>query len=454
MGNLDWVRGNLLGARFPAHAEALREGGARFLSGAFHAAGALGADNEVARITRLEDCPGGSTGRKLLLSVEYARPEPRLHADLFVKFSRDFADPIRDRGRDQMESEARFGLLSRSPGFPIAVPECYFAEYDLRSGTGILISQRIFFGRNGIEPHYDKCLDHKLPDPLAHYQALLRAVARLAGTHRAGGLSEAVARNFPLDPARAIAADRIRYDAAQLQRRAMRFAEFFAAYPQLIPENLQSTDFLARLREELPRFLQHEQAIKRFLYGNPDMIALCHWNANIDNAWFCRAPGGGLECGLMDWGRVSQMNVALAVWGSLSGADKVLWDEHLDPLLGLFVSEYRACGGPDIDAGELRFHLDLFVAMLGMGWLMDAPSMILREIPDLEKVPSRCDPRFERNESARSQLHMATIFLNLWQTHDFGKVLDLFLRRADRAGALDSPGQGRTGTLGLAPEAR
>ena len=30
------------------------------------------------------------------------------------------------------------------------------------------------------------------------------------------------------------------------------------------------------------------------------MIALCHWNANIDNAWFWREPDGALRCGLID----------------------------------------------------------------------------------------------------------------------------------------------------------
>ena len=38
--------------------------GAAFLTEAFRAFGSLAADNAVARITRLEPCPGGSTGAK------------------------------------------------------------------------------------------------------------------------------------------------------------------------------------------------------------------------------------------------------------------------------------------------------------------------------------------------------------------------------------------------------
>ena len=33
-----------------------------------------------------------------------------MHEDLFVKFSRDFDDPIRDNGRTQMEMEVRFAF--------------------------------------------------------------------------------------------------------------------------------------------------------------------------------------------------------------------------------------------------------------------------------------------------------------------------------------------------------
>src|ERR1700755_338866 len=107
----DWAPGDALGLQIPAHSDALREGGEDFLTRAFQAAGALPKDNKVTRITQFEDCPGGSTGRKLLLSVEYEKPAPDLHQDLFVKFSRDFDDELRDRARIQMELEVRFALL-------------------------------------------------------------------------------------------------------------------------------------------------------------------------------------------------------------------------------------------------------------------------------------------------------------------------------------------------------
>ena len=156
----------MLGLQIPAHSAALRSRAESFLTEAFRASGALAADNRVVEITQFEEWPGGSTGRKLLLSVAYEKPTPGLHTGLFAKFSRDFADPVRDRAKRQMESEVRFAAMSRMPGFPIAVPACLFADYHQDSGTGLLITQRVAFGTGAIERHYEKCLDYTMPQQI------------------------------------------------------------------------------------------------------------------------------------------------------------------------------------------------------------------------------------------------------------------------------------------------
>ena len=96
--NDGWVTGDRIKVAFPAHPAALRDGGVTFLTNAFHASGALGGQNRVARIALCEEVPGGSTGRKLVLDVEYEEPQPGLPIELFVKFSRDFDDPIPTQG--------------------------------------------------------------------------------------------------------------------------------------------------------------------------------------------------------------------------------------------------------------------------------------------------------------------------------------------------------------------
>lgn len=416
-----WVQGDALGLRMPSHPAALREGGAAFLTEAFRAAGFLAADNAVTRITQCEECPGGSTGRKLLLAVDYEKSGPQ--RELFVKFSRDFDDPVRDQGRTQMELEVRFALLARMPGFPIATAACCFADYHAASGTGLLITQRIAYGKDGVEPHYEKCRDEELPEPLEHYQALLRALARLAGAHRAGRLPEDVSEQFPFDPSKLTVGERAPYSAAQLQRRVTQYAAFAAAHAVLLPENIRDPAFIWRLEQEIGLLAGAGEAIRAELQGQAEAIALCHWNANIDNAWFWRGAEGQLECGLLDWGCVSQMHVAMALWGALSAADTELWNRHGDELLAHFAAEYQAAGGPALDLVLLKRQVLLYAALMGGAWLLDAPRYLQALVPELSEVGSRRDPRLRDNEMARCQLQMLTNFLNLWQTQDIGRLL-------------------------------
>lgn len=430
MSSAQWVRGDTLGILLPACGEALREGGAEYLTEAFRASGALAADNRVTRITEFEDCPGGSTGKKLFLSVEYERPQSRLPTRLFAKFSRDFDDAIRDRAKNQLDAEVRLALLSRTQGFPVAVPVCLYADYHKESGTGVLITERIAFSQGKIERLYEKCRDDEMSDPLGHYKALIATLAGLAGTHKADRLAKNVSELFPFDAIAASTSDRIRYSEQQLMNRVSRYTDFAAKYPQLLPANIRSGAFIEQLGKDIPRFLQRELAILQFLNSKPEFIALCHWNANVDNAWFWRDEQGELRCGLMDWGRVGQMSIALALFGALSAAETWLWDAHLDELLEHFIEEFRRCGGPALDLVELKTHLMLQIALMGLAWLMDAPALIEKHIPDLASIKDRFDQRFKSNESARVQLQMMSNVLNLWQTKDFGKLLDDSIKQA------------------------
>jgi len=425
---VDFVRGDATGVLIPAHSDALRASRETFLTEAFQVFGSLSVGNRVTRITRLEACSGGSTGQKLFLSLEYEQPDPHLHADLFVKFSRDFSDKIRDdRGKHEMETEVRFAALSRSPGFPITVPVAYFADYHHESRTGVIISQCIAFGVGGIEPHRQKCLDHELAEPLAYYRVILKSLARIAAAHKSGLLSRDIDTQFAFDPEAAAGRDPISFDASRLHLFVARYADFAAKCPQLLPAHIATKSFIAKLDREAVLFLKHEKTVKRFLQSNSDFIALIHWNANIDNAWFRRDATGALECGLMDWGHVNQMNVAFALWGCLCGAPLEIWDRHLDELLALFAAELCEHGGPRLDVQELELHLKLYVAMMGVSYLIQSPSRILARLPEAARAFGTLDPIFRENETARNQLHIMTAMLNYWQSRDIGASLERLL---------------------------
>ena len=196
-----------------------------------------------------------------------------------------------------------------------------------------------------------------MPDQLGHYRALLSAVARLAGTDRGG----AIPHHLTADMEELSVGERPALDAGRLLRRVDRLADFATTHPGLLPDNVRSPAFLADLASALPALLEREPAVWEELRNSPDLVALCHWNANVDNAWFWRDDAGALQCGLMDWGCVGRMNVAMAIWGAMCSAETDLWDHHLDELLTCFADEYHArwrprprCRPADPPRGALR----------------------------------------------------------------------------------------------------
>lgn len=422
MGKANWVKGDFLASDTPAHSEALKLAGAEYLTKVFRLTGSISNDNRVTEVTEFREVSGGSTGKKSILTVEYERKTHQLHNKLFVKFSRDFDDPYRDASREQMKLEVQFALLSRDPSFPINVPVCYFADYHHDSGTGILITQRIPFGVGNVEKLYPKALDYKMPDQLEHYKALITSLAKLAGTHKSKRLPAAVEKHFPFDPNQLDVSVRKADTPESIRKKVLKFTQFIRSFPQLFPENLGTKDFLIRLEVEAPKFISLQDTINPMLLSKPDMVALCHWNAHVDNAWFWKGSNGKIECGLMDWGNVSQMNVSMAIWGCLSAAESPIWNDHLLELLELFASEYNKHGGALLSVQELRLHLNIYVAKMGLAWMLDMPVTTLSNIPDLSTVKNRFDSRIENNEQARAQLVIMIAFLNLWEISDMKEV--------------------------------
>ncbi len=418
-----WVRGEQFGIDIPADAETLLAGGAEFLTRAFRAAGTLAADNAVATVDSARPFHGGGTGHKLLLDVAYTSPDANLPTRLFVKFSRNFEDELRDSARFMMLSETRFAVLSRAPGFPVAVPLCLFADVEPESCSGLTITECLDFGNGGLEAHYPKCMDYLVPDSLAHYRAIVTALGRLAGTHRAGGLPPEFDRYFVYNAEQAAAALQVRSPLEKLLPRAQRMFEFIGRYPQLFPDNIRDKAFQQQFTDDIPRVVAAQDGIRTVLGGNPDFIALCHWNANIDNCWFWRDAQGELQCGMLDWAMVGPMSVAQSISGALSGAEQFIWNDHLDEIIGVFVESYTAHGGPVLQVEEIRTHLLLLLALAGVSYFMSAPLAIQREIEDLDALGSYRDGAFQQHENARIQLHMMTKMLNVWQTRELGKLV-------------------------------
>jgi hypothetical protein len=417
------VTGEIFGLEIPADAETLVSDGTDFLTRAFHTSGALAINNRVSRIVEAEEFVGGGTGKKLLLTVAYELSEPNLPEQLFVKFSRNFDNELWDRARSMMISEANFAALSRSPDFPVAVPACLFADVESESATGLIITECITYGRNGMEALYPKCMDYNVPEPVEHYKAILKGLARLSGTHRGGRLPPDFDTKFPYNREQAAAVFSLGAPEEKLIQRANRMFDFVERYPELFAANVRAPGLREQFIRDIPDLAAAEGRIREILYGNPEFIAFAHWNANIDNCWFWRDADGVLQCGFLDWANAGQISVAQSVSGAISGAEPFIWNEHLDELLSVFIQEYAVQGGPQLSLDELRLHILLIVAVSGVARAMGAPVAVQRDIEDLDAVESYQDDRFRQHENARIQLHMMTKMLNVWQTQKLGDVI-------------------------------
>lgn len=423
---IDFVTGDNTGLVIPAHREALLAAGPEWLTRAFRRFGAIGADNAVSAIVAIEPCSGGSTGHKFFLTLDFAHDEPGLERRLFLKFSRDFDDERRDWQRTEMEGEARFVALSRREGFPIRVPRGWFADYEAASGTGVVITECVAYGERGIEPHRLKCMDHEtMDDPLPYYRATVTALARLAAAHKSGGLEGDIDERFPWDPV-AGSADLIRYSAAELDAELDRCFAFARDCPQLLPPEVRTPAFMAKMRADAHLIRENEAQVRAFLAADPQMIALNHWNSHIDNCWFWR-EAGRLECGLIDWGRVGQITFGSALWGGLSAAHHDVWNHHLDSLLALFAAEYASHGGPVVSAAEVKRHLSLHMAAMGVARVLAFPEIIRFRLPGCVDASGPHDAMFRSVDPARNCLSVYTVFLQHWLREDFGALVQQLL---------------------------
>ena len=61
---------------------------------------------------------------------------------------------------------------------------------------------------------------------------------------------------------------------------------------------------------------------------------------------------------------------------------------------------------------------------MGLNWLLDGPPRTLRKIEGLETIESRFDQRIESNETARAQLQIMIVFLNLWEKSDMESIIE------------------------------
>lgn len=419
------VKGDHSGIVFPVSYAMLEQGGASMLTALFQQSGTIGADNDVTDILHWKEFFGGGMGRKIAIDVAYARDESGkggVPTRLFAKFTREFGDPLRDLFSPVMDPEVRFALLSRRPGFPLSVPRCMFADYNAEHKSGLLITERIPYGSEGIEPALEKCVDYELADPLPYYEAQTRAIAALAAYHRAGHFGAEVDREFPFNPEVKV----IPFGEEELKSKLTKLKAFADRAPQLLPDGLADPAFLEDFAQGAVELLAKEQEIWRHLHGSRDAIALVHWNMNPDNGWFWRDGDGVMQSGQLDWGGVGQAHLAQAYYGMTCAGEADFLARHDAHLQALLLTEYARLGGPRLDAAAFDGQVKLAIALLGTAWMLDAPALLEAELPDYPSLTDRKDGRLRALFLPRAQLQLLTIFLSEWRRKGIGEAVRRF----------------------------
>ena len=419
----NYVKGQHLGMELPTALSVLKKAGPNYLTKAFRATGVLSAANAVTEITRWEEFEAGGMGPKLRLDVRYATSEPQLHTELFVKLPRPFGDPLRALFAPVVEPEIRLYLLARHRNFPARLPKLYFADFDPETASSVVITERISYGANGIEPCHDKAMDYRLADLRPYYEALSVAGARLAGTHRAGRLDPDVSVYFPEETGAVEVGAQIPYSPQELVHKGQVLQDFAEKAPQLFPAHLKDKAFLGQVAESLPRILHRQDAIRAHLASASSYFALCHWNLNLDNAWFWKDEAGLLQAGLLDWGAAGVMHLAQSYFGMICAAETDFASKYRNHLIALWCETYKQAGGPVLDPARFLEDYKLAVALLGAAWIVDAPSIIQGQIPDVSILQGRHDPQLAGNFLARSQLQILMLFLNEWRDLEIDRAL-------------------------------
>jgi len=342
--------GDHYGLEFPFTLDALREFGAEFLTSAFRAAGSMGKDNRVTEIVELKPLAIMGASENAFLTVAYAKQEPGLHTELFVKVPpADMDHKFLQSGSSH--SEVQMLRRSRQGAFPVEVARYYFGDYCSHTTNYILITERIKFGVAPIEPAHRKGRDHLIDDVDTHYRVLAKALARLVAAHKTGAMGQDIEQVFPFARSARnfapIESPEINID---------RMIDFIGRIaPHLFAAEATDPAFLQRWREDLLFGLEHKDAVVAYLHQNVDYTGLCHPNLNIDNAWFWRDPAGELQVGLLDWGGVGQMSIAQALSGMLMMPDPDIHLRLVRDVIAAFVSEYADKGGMALDPEELLF---------------------------------------------------------------------------------------------------
>lgn len=458
--------GDHYGRKFPHSYELFQELGPEWLTDAFRAAGTLPEDNGVKVVKEvvglsLDPTKGealGGAGVKVLLVVEYEKPNPSLHTQFFVKVPHPYTSQgnryqvsIRDLCD---EGEIMFNRVL-SAAVPLKVPKYYFGDISRKNTNCCLICEKLDFAKEWksldefapfeIFPMCDKNKDYNIPDKgRSMYPALGTAMGKLVGAYHSGkmGSKERLARLFY--GASEDVAGRLSegWPPAWLQSPSPETLQFLEAQseqnvqlmqgmclvacdfmlnvcPGLFPTELKDRQYLKQFLKQVSHVAQYQTEIDAYMGSCADCFSLVHGNLQIDNAFFYKNEKGEVEAGLLDWGGVSHSNAVNAMVRNWIAAEPEVMDDVDEQILDRFIQACQASGGPKLDKSKVLYMARLTQATFGFAMathLSQIYKLYPKADPVWKDIKDRWDSRVEGVFNMRYPTSNWKNFLLLWKS--------------------------------------
>lgn len=378
--------GCMFGMPFPQTAEQMisAQFGPEWFTKAFHATGTLPKDNRVTKVLRAEELPidgfkkEGGAAMKCFITVEYEKPDPELHTELFAKYTYDPARDIPGQitlGQD--DSPEVFIAIHCQHLFPHPAAKFYYADVCRENTAFLIITETIPYGKRGghafgpyeILPGCGKCQDFLLEAPLDHYCALFRSMGQMAAWDKQGRFDLVFGKQpqwaeadylasvkRPPQPRQSVDVTR-----SVVTNTADKVIDFLMNWcPKMAPSYVRDEAVLQKAKREIVEMSPYFKDMSDTYQAScSDYVAAVHVNLQADNAWFWRDEYGDMHCGVLDWGGFYRGNFCVRWLGCLSGADTELLLGHVEGVIECFRDEYVRCGGPRLDTQELLLRWQL-----------------------------------------------------------------------------------------------
>lgn len=454
--------GDIYGLPFPQTAAQMTSAdfGADWFTKAFHAAGTLPKDNKVTKLIRAQELSidgyqkDGGSAMKCRITVEYEKPSPELHTELFAKYTYDPAREIAGQmaiGQDDY-AEVQINAVGVHL-FPHRSPQYYYGDICRENTAYLIITESIPYGAHDgrdfkpyeILPGCGKCQDYLLESPAEMYFAIFRSMGRMAAWDKLGrfdsflGAGMAWTRDQYLvsNKPPVLSKDNIGMTKSVVGGVIDKTIDFFTRWcVKMAPPQLQDQQALTRAKAELlemsPWFKDMSGS---FQMNDSNFTAAVHQNLQADNAWFWRDEYNDISCGILDFGGFGRSQFCVRWLGCLSGADTETLLAHEEGIIKCFVDEYYRCGGPSIDLDEtvLRWRLALITYCYDCYTYVERS--VYKETPfeEFTKFTGPLDPAFQERFYTRCA-SLPTI--NTWNFYitrgNFKAIFDEWARGAGK----------------------